>query len=52
MNSTYGKLGWAAEHNVSQFVTADREMVLSEFAKGNINQISDINDRYVSYSGV
>lgn len=52
LNSTYGKLGWAKEHDVSNYVTYDTAFLLHQFAQGNITSISKLNDRYTSYSGV
>jgi hypothetical protein len=39
MNSTYGKLAWAREHNVSNRITGDKEFILSEWSKGNITNV-------------
>lgn len=52
MNSTYGKLGWSKKHDISNYITTDSKFLLEQFALGNINSISQINDRYTSYSGV
>ena len=52
MNSTYGKLGWSKEHDVSNFITFDVNFLLEQFAMGNITSVSKINDRYSSYSGI
>lgn len=52
LNSTYGKLGWASEHDIANHVTCDTKFLLEQFALGNITKISKINERYTSYSGV
>ena len=52
MNSTYGKLAWAREHNVSNRITGDTDFILSEFAKGNITNVEQLNKNYYIYSGV
>jgi hypothetical protein len=28
MNSTYGKLGWGKEHDISNYITSDTEFLL------------------------
>lgn len=51
MNSTYGKLGWDEFHDVTNYVSADSQFILNQFALGNVNEIDQINSRYSSYSG-
>lgn len=52
MNSTYGKLGWAAVHDVSNYVTSNIDFLLSQFASGHIFDVEKINETYMQYSGI
>jgi hypothetical protein len=51
MNSTYGKLAWAPEHDFTNYTTTDTKFLLEQFALGNIDSIKAINERYTMYSG-
>lgn len=52
MNSTYGKLGWAKNHKVSNYISSNTFFLLEQFRLGNISQIEQVNDRYTMYSGI
>ena len=52
MNRTHGKMGWAEERDVSNFIASDTNFILEQFSLGNITQIQEINSRYSLYSDV